>query len=622
MPLGPRLHELPLGAIRPTGWLQRQLRLQADGQTGQLEEIWADVGPDSAWLGGSGEGWERGPYYLDGLVPLAYVLDDEVLKAKAQRWIEAILASQRADGQFGPVGEDDWWPRMVAAKVLTQYADATGDERVVPFLTRYFAHQLTAMPGRPLSGWGRARGAENVLSVLWLHARTADAWLLDLGRLVLSQTADWATFLIRDLPPGPVPVFRHLTHSVNVAMGLKTPAIASLLDGDAEHADETEAMFAALDKLHGLVHGVFSGDEWLGGREPHHGVETCLVVELMFTLEQLSRVYGDGQYGDRLEEVAYNLLAASNDPRMLTHQYHQQANQVLVSFATRDWSFSGPDANVFGLEPHFGCCTANLHQGWPKLVRSLWMQDAEEALTAVAYAPCHVEATVGGAPVTLDVDTDYPFEETVRVRVGLGGPQELTLRLRIPGWCADPRITVGGVEHEVRPDASGYVTVSRTWQPDDAVVLHLPMELRTVPRDGGAVGFRLGPLVMAHGIKEIWRPVPDHDGLAEWEISPRTFWNVGAWVDDPDGLASWRIERGPVPEAPFTAVGAPVVVHGRGAQIDAWRMHRDSAGRPPTSPVATGLPVMPLTLLPYGSARLRVAELPTVTPLTYPDEDA
>jgi DUF1680 family protein len=284
--------------------------------------------------------------------------------------------------------------------------------------------------------------------------------------------------------------------------------------------------------------GVFSGDEWLGGREPNHGVETCQVVELMFSLEQIARIFGAGRYGDRLEEVAYNLLAASNDPQMLTHQYHQQANQVLVSFATRDWSFSGPDANVFGLEPHFGCCTANLHQGWPKLVRSLWMQGPDDALTVIAYGPCLVHATVNGAPVALEVQTSYPFEETVRITVGLDQPQELTLRLRIPQWCTAATLSVAGAEHPVRPDADGYLSVTRAWLPDDVVVLNLPMRLRTVPRDDGAVGLRLGPLIMVHGIGEIWRPVPGHAGLAEWEISPRTFWNLGLWADDPDGLAS------------------------------------------------------------------------------------
>lgn len=58
-------------AIKPEQWLRDQLRIQADGLTGHLEEHWADVGPGNGWIGGKGESWERGPYYLDGLLPLA-----------------------------------------------------------------------------------------------------------------------------------------------------------------------------------------------------------------------------------------------------------------------------------------------------------------------------------------------------------------------------------------------------------------------------------------------------------------------------------------------------------------------------------------------------------------------
>ena len=66
-PLQPNAYDpLPLGAIEPKGWLRNQLEIQAAGLTGHLDEFWKDVGPDSGWLGGAGESWERGPYYLDG----------------------------------------------------------------------------------------------------------------------------------------------------------------------------------------------------------------------------------------------------------------------------------------------------------------------------------------------------------------------------------------------------------------------------------------------------------------------------------------------------------------------------------------------------------------------------
>ncbi|WP_246082901.1 hypothetical protein [Nonomuraea diastatica] len=118
-----------------------------------------------------------GPYYLGGLVPLAYTLGSTELQAKARKWIEAILGGQRADGQFGPERDLDWWPRMVALKVLTQHADATGDERVAPFLRRYFEHQRAALPGRPLSGWG-GRGGQRTCcrSCGCTTARATSGW--------------------------------------------------------------------------------------------------------------------------------------------------------------------------------------------------------------------------------------------------------------------------------------------------------------------------------------------------------------------------------------------------------------------------------------------------------------
>src|SRR5688572_2582811 len=84
---------LPIAAVRPAGWLRTQLRIQADGLTGHLPDFWPDVAR-SQWIGGDAEGWERGPYWLDGLVPLAFQLDDARLKTLADLWVDRILASQ------------------------------------------------------------------------------------------------------------------------------------------------------------------------------------------------------------------------------------------------------------------------------------------------------------------------------------------------------------------------------------------------------------------------------------------------------------------------------------------------------------------------------------------------
>ncbi len=626
---GGRPHRpLPLGSTTPGGWLLDQLRLQADGITGQLESVWSDVGPDSGWLGGPGEDWERGPYYLDGLVPLAHVLQDERLLALASPWIEWILGSQREDGFFGPAGNDDWWPRMVACKVLTQHADATGDDRVAPFLARYFRHQLDHLPERPLTSWGRARGADNALSVWWLHERNGEDWLLDLVDLLAEQTTRWDDYLAADLITGAARTFSHRTHGPNVAMGLKTGAVEALRDHDlVGHAARTEASFAALDRWHGQASGWFSGDEWLGGPSATAGIETCQVVEMMFTAEVHAQVYGRGVDGDRLESLAYNLLPASSDPEMRGHQYHQQANQVEVSVARREWSFSSDDAGIFGLEPHFGCCTANLHQGWPKFVSHLWLRD-DDGLRVVAYAPSEVRTDVDGAPVTVTVDTAYPFEETVTLRVQTERREPFALRLRIPVWATDATLTVGGAAVSLRHSPAtggalgdepglqvedGYVTLVRDWSTAADVVLVLPMRARVVRRERQAAAVRLGPLVMVYSPGERWVEHVGAPGIGEWEVHPRGSWNWG--LADVREAGAWRVTRGAVPAAPWSLGhrrDAAVVLHAPGARATEWRMAGAQAAPPPASPVLDHGPDDDLRLVPYGSARLRITEFPVV----------
>lgn len=614
---------LPVGSITPMGWLRDQLRLQADGLTGQLEEIWPDVGPDNAWRGGHGDDWERGPYYLDGLLPLAYALGDDSLLAKAKPWIEAILASQADDGWFGPRTNDDWWPRMVALKVLSQHAEATGDDRVVPFFQRYFRYQLANLPERGLRGWARARGADNSLSVFWLYSRTGERWLLDLVDLIDGQTIPWNDYLGHELITGQARIFTHRTHGPNVAMGLKKGAIDWVRDGLPLHRDETERAFANLDRWHGQAHGWFSGDEWLGGREATAGVETCQVVEMMFTCEVLAATFADAIQGDRLESLAFNLLPASCDPAMRAHQYLQQATQIEVSVARRNWSFSSDDTNLFGLEPHFGCCTANLHQGWPKFVSSLWMRSPDGGLRSVAYAPATVRTEVDGQPVNLVIDTNYPFEETVIITVETQRADPLPLHLRIPTWATGHRLVVDDIPVDSRVE-DGHVVINQSWQGRHVIELTIPMSVRIQRRERQAAAVFYGPLSMVHPLAENWVAVDGAPGLGEWEIRRRTSWNTA--LSDLEHAVDWPVIRRAVPAQPFgldgprPGGGSPLTIMATGARATGWKEDGAQALPPPASPVLDHGPADRVALVPYGSARLRVAEFPVIGSWGGPDD--
>ena len=75
--------EMPLGTVRAEGWLEDELKRMSKGMTGKLDEWYPEVcGPRNAWLGGDGDTWERGPYWIDGLYPLAKILNDQELCQK------------------------------------------------------------------------------------------------------------------------------------------------------------------------------------------------------------------------------------------------------------------------------------------------------------------------------------------------------------------------------------------------------------------------------------------------------------------------------------------------------------------------------------------------------------
>lgn len=599
--------------IKPRGWLLRQLEIQAEGLSGNLQKIWPDV-RDSAWIGGKCEGWERVPYWLDGFIPLAYLLEREDMIATAKKYIDAIIVSQKADGWICPCGDKkrkkyDTWAVLLISKVLTVYYECSKDERIPSVIRSILKnyYDLLSKGEIKLFNWGKFRWYEGFIAIKLLWEREPEQWLRELAQILRKQGADYEKFTKlwkidwRRKHWWQKPYLRWTfdTHIVNIAMMLKSEAVSHSLLGE-EYTDKAERLYGVLEKYNSTPIGAFTGDECLSGLSPVQGTELCSVVEQMYSYELLFAETGDKKWAERLERLAFNGLPATISDDMWTHQYVQMSNQIACKKLTggRHFRTNGPEAHLFGLEPEFGCCTANFNQGWPKLTLSALMHSGNTVINSVPV-PCELN----GDGVRIRIETEYPFKNSFRYFIE--SDKDFTFKIRIPSFAKALKVngesmSTDELSFDIRKGEKKEIDVC------------FDTEIRLEKRPYGLSFVSKGSLVFSVPIKAekimheyekkgVERKFP----YCDYELVPASEWSY-AYAG-----TAFEAEERELGDTPFSSVKSPLVIKAQVRKID-WGFEKnfDSVcARLPksTEPIGEREEIL---LYPYGCAKLRMTELP------------
>ena len=523
-----RLHKLPLGSVTARGWLREQLLRSKEGMGGHLDELepemiatpfinyssfkrvpWSTEEADPTFTAGWSS--EISGTYWTGLVQLAYTLNDEELIAKAEKWVEGVLRHQEPDGYLGgyPKTTDrnaDYnpWGSAWCYRALLAYYEATGRREVLEavhkgllwFCENWKEHK-TDYAGpvitEPMIITYAYTGDERLVkfSEDWLD------WLETNSRWQNSMSC----YLSDRLPYGSM-------HVVAYGEDMKHPAIIYCATGEKRMLDASvNAANKALRRIVQTTGGASSCTEFLSPKGASNETEYCNFSTFNHSYSWLALATGKASWGDEMERCLFNGAegARKKDERAIA--YFTAPNQ---NSATRDSTLYGghTDMGVYAPCYYVACCPAQSVRIIPEFVRSMCMEDAN----GETYIYCYGPASVRSDNIDFEMDTLYPFRETITLRVTRADSAKL--HLRIPAWCKAPGLKVNGKDTGLVFDGDGFALIDAALSTGDTVEIFFPMEVKLVRVDDSdsnskfPVSIERGPLVYAINIPTKWNEYP------------------------------------------------------------------------------------------------------------------
>ncbi|NLE12683.1 MAG: hypothetical protein GX628_03280 [Clostridiales bacterium] len=505
-----KLYPFGLGELTASGWTKEQLERNRDGIGGHLDELeplmmytpYTERRTETNW-GGPGWGAEISGNYWYGLIVLAFTLDDEGLKKKAENWVNAVLAAREEDGYMGAYAKTDdrfhdynAWGTACGMRAMLAYYDATGREDVFDavnecmlWFCRNWRDHKTAYAGNAITE-----------VMLYCYAKNGDERLLEFSKNYDTfMTAD-NTYLTSTESLESDEWVYNSDHTVNYGTALRRPLALYGATGDKRYLEAARHGLMKLRRYSMQLSGAPIGnDEWLSPVSMVGEAETCSFAVYGYAYAMYSQLdWQDGEYGDYWEEMVFNAAqgARKKDERAIA--YMTIPNQLECSEASTS---SHIWANMYAPCVPTSCCPVYSVHVIPDYVRHMILHDGRGNLTFDMYGPCELNS----GDWALTVDTLYPFRGEVKIKIHKAPGEKKSIAFKIPGWSTDSCMKLNGAPISVREE--------RVWAAGDEIVLNFGMEPEVVEIDdcdGGdkqPLALRCGPLVYVLSPGENWKAV-------------------------------------------------------------------------------------------------------------------
>lgn len=610
--------EIPITSITPKGWLREFLYRQNSGLTGN-RNILSYPFNTCLWAGnipynGNGDDWwryEQTAYLTDGMLRLGYLINDEKLIQTGRDGVNYVLAHPMDKGRLGHPFFSSQWPMAVFFRAMQAEYSATHDPKLLEALRQhYLSYSIEDLKA--------GRNIINLEGMLWTYGKTGDRKLLNLANAIYDQGQGiWG----RGALAAPA---KDVDHGVTYNEMAKLPAIFYAYTGNKEYLSASVNAFKKLDRDHMLPDGVPSSNEFLAGKDIHQSHETCDISDYTWSVGYLLMATGDATWADRIEKAIFNAGPGCVSKDFKNLQYFSGVNQVIATGdSNHNKHFHGSTWMAYRPCHETECCAGNVHRFMPNFAARMWMRDTKGGLVAAMYGPSSATLPIneGRQQLTVTEETGYPFSETIAFTFKTPTPVTMPFTFRIPGWCEAPAVTINGQPYKGTLTSGTFVSLERTFCNGDAVVLRLPMPVKQLTWENQGVTVERGPLLFAYPVPE---KVLNDDKVYENMRGKKSSDPVRFPALDirPDG--EWNYALASKSAADLTLVNtgskgypldpgaSPVVIKVPARKVNGWVLleNRYTPPLPDKDKVECETTVETLTLVPYGSTRLRIGVFP------------